>query len=309
MVTLDHVPVLYRETLEGLAPRPGGRYIDCTVGSGGHAAGILEASAPDGAVLALDADPEAVERAQARLGSFGPRATVLHGNFRDLEALARRACWELVDGILLDLGVSSSQLRAPQRGFSFQTDGPLDMRMNPEAGASAADLVNDLSEADLARLIWEYGEEPQSKRIGAAIVRQRLTGRIETTAQLAELVARAKGRRGRIHPATKVFQALRIAVNGELESIALVLPQTVRLLRPGGRLAVITFHSLEDRIVKQYMREEAKECRCPTSQLMCTCDRLPLLRLVNRHAIQPMESEVLANPRARSGLLRLAERL
>jgi 16S rRNA (cytosine1402-N4)-methyltransferase len=309
VAAVEHVPVLYRETLAGLMPRSGGRYVDCTAGSGGHAAGILEESAPDGAVLAMDTDPEAVERTRSRLEPFGARAVVVQGNFRDLEQVARQAGWQQVDGVLFDLGVSSPQLGEAARGFSFQATGPLDMRMNPLSGESAADLVNGRSEAELTEVFRELGEEPLARRIATAIVRERSSGRIETTSQLADIVARVKGRRGRIHPATMVFQALRIAVNGELESIALALPQAVRLLGPGGRLAVIAFHSLEDRIVKRFLREEAKQCRCPPSQPICTCNRLPELRLLSRHAIVSSDPEVLRNPRARSARLRIAERL
>jgi 16S rRNA (cytosine1402-N4)-methyltransferase len=309
VVAAEHVPVLYRETVEGLAPCAGERYVDCTAGSGGHAAGILEACAPDGALLALDTDPEAIGRTQIRLQPYGARARVVQANFRDLERVVEQAGWEQIDGVLFDLGVSSVQLGVAGRGFSFQLDGPLDMRMDPSRSPSAAELVNSLDETELASIFRQYGEEPLARRIATAIVRERSSRRIETTARLADLIARTKGRRGRIHPATMVFQALRIAVNGELESITLALPQAVRLLRPGGRLAVIAFHSLEDRIVKRYLHEEAKECRCPPRQPICTCNRQPLLQLVNRHAIMAGESEVLGNPRARSARLRIAVRL
>lgn len=309
MVAVEHVPVLYREVLEGLAPRPGGRYIDCTAGSGGHAAGILERSAPDGTLLALDSDPDAVERARVALSRFGARSRLVRANFRDLRAVAARERWQPVDGILFDLGVSSVQLGTARRGFSFQDEGPLDMRMDPLGGISAAEVVNTWSETDLARAFREYGEEPQAHRIAAAIARERARAPIVTTAQLANLVARVKGRHGRIHPATTIFQALRIAVNGELESIEVALPQAVGLLRRGGRLAVIAFHSLEDRIVKRYMQEESKECRCPPEQLICTCGRHPALRLIARHAIKASAEEVVRNPRARSARLRVAERL
>jgi 16S rRNA (cytosine1402-N4)-methyltransferase len=309
VVTVEHIPVLYRETVAGVGPRPGGQYVDCTAGSGGHAAGILEASEPDGALLALDTDAEAVARTRQRLRVFGERVGVVQANFRDLEETVRQWGWQEVDGILFDLGVSSVQLGVAGRGFSFQQDGPLDMRMNPAGGPSAADLVATLPEAELATILREFGEEPLARRLAAAIVGERARGRIETTGQLADLVTRVKGRRGRIHPATTVFQALRIAVNGELQSIELALPQALRLLRPGGRLAVIAFHSLEDRLVKRFMHEEAKECRCPGSQPICTCDRQPRLRLVTRHAVMAGEVEVRANPRARSARLRMAVRL
>jgi 16S rRNA (cytosine1402-N4)-methyltransferase len=306
---IEHVPVLLRETLDGLALQPGGRYIDGTAGSGGHAAGILELTAPDGTLLALDTDPEAVGRVQRRLLPFGARARVVQANFRDLEMVASREGWVNVDGVVLDLGVSSVQLGTPERGFSFQDNGPLDMRMDPGSGATASDMINTLPEAQLADLLRTYGEESQATRIAATIVRERARQPFTTTRQLADLIARIKGRRGRIHPATTVFQALRLAVNGELESIEMVLPQAIRLLRPGGRLAVIAFHSLEDRIVKRFMHEEAKECRCPPEQPVCTCSQRPALRLLDRHAIMPSEEEVRRNPRARSARLRLAARL
>ncbi|HWE64500.1 MAG TPA: 16S rRNA (cytosine(1402)-N(4))-methyltransferase RsmH [Chloroflexota bacterium] len=309
MIAVEHVPVLYREALEGLALRPGGRYIDATAGSGGHAAGILEGSAPDGTVLALDTDAEAVARAAAALHRFGSRARLVQANFRDLRATATREGWDVVDGILFDLGVSSVQLGTPMRGFSFQDDGPLDMRMDSSQGITAAEVVNRWTEADLARILRDYGEEPLAARIAAAIVRERARSPFASTAQLADLVARVKGRRGRIHPATMVFQALRIAVNGELESIAVALPQAIDLLRHGGRLAVIAFHSLEDRLVKRFMQEQSKECRCPPAQLICTCARRPALRVITRHAVMASSEEIAHNPRARSARLRVAERL
>ncbi len=306
---IEHIPVLYRATLDALAVHAGGRYIDCTAGSGGHAAGILEESAPDGMLLALDTDPEAVARTTRRLEHFGARARVVQANFRDLETTAAREGWSEADGILLDLGVSSVQLGTGRRGFSFQEDGPLDMRMDLETGPTAADLVRELSEKELADLFQRYGEEPAARKIAAAIVRARAVAPIVTTGRLAELTANVKGRRGRLHPATTVFQALRIAVNGELTSIQTVLPQALRLLRPGGRLAVIAFHSLEDRIVKRFMREEARVCRCPATQPLCTCDRRPALRLLDRHATQATPAEAAANRRSRGARLRVAERL
>ena len=309
MIAVEHVPVLYREVLAGLDVRPGGRYIDCTAGSGGHAAGILAASAPDGDLLALDTDPEAIRRTRDALGSAGTRLRLVQANFRDLAAVARREGWSTVDGILFDLGVSSPQIGTPARGFSFQEDGPLDMRMDPRGGRTAADLVNTLPDGELSMIFRQYGEEPQAGRIASAIVRARIRGPIRTTAQLAALVASVKGGRGKIHPATMVFQALRIAVNDELASVAAALPQAVALLRPGGRLAVIAFHSLEDRIVKRYLHDEAKECRCPPQQPVCTCERRPPLQLLGRHAIQAAEEETDRNPRSRSARLRVAERL
>lgn len=291
MSAVEHMPVLYRETLEGLAVRPGEQYIDCTAGSGGHARGILEDSAPDGRLLALDTDPEAIERMRSRLQGFGSRMTLIQANFRDLETTARREGIQHVDGILFDLGVSSVQLGTARRGFSFQDDGPLDMRLDPTGGVTAADLVQRVEEGELADILRRYGEEPMAGRIAAAIVRERTRGPLATTAQLANLVARVKGRRGRIHPATTVFQALRIAVNGELESIALALPQAIRLLRPGGRLAVIAFHSLEDRIVKHRLRAAFGKGG-----------------LLTKKPVRASDAEVAVNPRARSALLRAAMR-
>jgi len=292
MIAVEHVPVLYGEVLAGLDVRAGGRYIDCTAGSGGHAAGILEASAPDGALLALDTDPEAIRRTRDALGSGGVRLQLVQANFRDLAVVARREGWSVVDGILFDLGVSSPQIATPERGFSFQEDGPLDMRMDPRGPRTAADLVNTLPDSELSAIFRQYGEEPQAGRIAAAIVRYRVQAPIRTTAQMAALVAGVKGGRGRIHPATTVFQALRIAVNDELASLAAALPQAVGLLRPGGSL-----------------HDEAKECRCPPQQPVCTCDRQPPLRLLGRHAVQASEAETGRNPRARSARLRVAERL
>src|SRR5689334_19111996 len=254
-----HTPVLLNEVIAGLALHSGGRYIDGTLGGGGHAAAVLEASAPDGRLLGIDADPAALAAAGARLAAFGERAVLAHGNFRDIGRLAREQGFAQIDGLLLDLGVSSHQLDTPERGFSFTADAPLDMRLDPTGGPTAADLVNDTPEGELADLIFRYGEERGSRRIARFIAEARRKRPIATTGELADLVARAlggrpfgkaQGRHGKIHPATRTFQALRIAVNHELESLELALPQAVELLAPGGRIAVISFHSLEDRIVK-----------------------------------------------------------
>ena len=306
---LGHIPVLLREVLEGLVVRPGGVYIDGTLGAGGHAEAILAASAPDGRLLGLDRDPQAVTRATARLEPYGERAVLLHASYVELAALARERGFFPVAGVLFDLGFSSLQVAAAQRGFSFRLAGPLDMRFDPtSAGPTAADLVNTLSEAELVDLLWRYGEEPRSRRIAQAIVAARP---LESTGELAEVVAAAAKRpRGRrIHPATRVFQALRIAVNRELEAVEAVLPQAVEILRPGGRLAVITFHSLEDRIVKRFFKQEARGCICPPEAPICTCEHQPTLRLVNRKPIRPSAEELAANPRSRSAKLRVAEKL
>ncbi len=303
-----HVPVLLREVLHYLQPRAGGIYIDATIGGGGHAEAILEASAPDGRLLGLDADPDALERSRRRLHRFGRRVVLVHANFDRLQPIAERHGFVPADGVLMDLGVSWDQLADPARGFSFLRPGPLDMRMDPSLPHTAADLVNTLDEEDLARLIRAYGEEPRARRIARAIVRARP---IATTTELADLVARVVPRRPgqRLHPATRVFQALRIAVNDELGALERALPQALAVLRPGGRLAVITFHSLEDRIVKHFFRRESQDCICPPRQPVCTCGHKAQVRILTRRPVVPTQEEVQANPRARSAKLRVVEKL
>jgi 16S rRNA (cytosine1402-N4)-methyltransferase len=297
----EHTPALLNEVIAGLAPQTGGRYIDGTLGGAGHAAAILEASAPDGRLLGIDADPAALAAGRIRLAPYGGRAVLAHGNFRDLAQHVRANGFEPADGILLDLGVSSHQLDTPERGFSFMADAPLDMRMDPTGGETAADLVDELAESELADLIYRYGEERGSRRIARAIAAARRTGRIATTGALAEIVARALGgRHGKIHPATRTFQALRIAVNRELESLESALPQAVELLAPGGRLAVIAFHSLEDRIVKQFFRAESGYGGAAGPSH---------LRIITQKPIEAGPTEAHANPRARSAKLRIAERI
>lgn len=304
----EHVPVLLEEVLGALQPAPGGRYVDLTVGAAGHARGILERSAPTGRLLAVDADAEAAGYARSALSDLGERVVVRQGFFDELEALAEAEGWAPVDGIVADLGLSSRQLADPARGFSFQVEGPLDMRLDPASqGTTAADLVNELAEADLAAILFRYGEERRSRAVARAIVRQRP---LHTTIELAEIVARAVGGpRGRIHPATRAFMALRIAVNDELGALERMLPQAVELLATGGRLAVIAFHSLEDRIVKEYFRQEARGCICPPEVPACICGRQPRVRLVTRRPIEPSPEESARNPRSRSARLRVAEKL
>ncbi|HHS98308.1 MAG TPA: 16S rRNA (cytosine(1402)-N(4))-methyltransferase RsmH [Chloroflexi bacterium] len=301
-----HIPVLLQATLSFLQVRSGGTYIDATVGGGGHAEAILAASAPDGRLLGLDLDPHALEVAGRRLARFGGRVTLRRGSFARLTALA--ADFAPADGVLFDLGLSSLQLADSSRGFSFSREGPLDMRLDPDAGGpTAADLVNDLSVEELAQILYRYGEERQARRIAEAIAAARP---LETTAQLAAVVERAVGgRRGRIHPATRTFQALRIAVNDELSVLQVALPQAVDLLRPGGRLVVISFHSLEDRIVKRFFRQESRDCICPPEVPVCICDHRARLRVLTRKPVRPEPDEVSRNPRARSARLRAAERL
>ncbi len=302
-----HIPVLLNEVLDGLRVRPGGRYIDATVGGGGHTAEILSASSPDGRVLGLDRDPGALEMAGARLASYAGRVVLVHSSYTRLAAIAPERGFFPADGVLFDLGLSSIQLADPDRGFSFARDGPLDMRFDSTtSGQTAADLVNYLSSEELANLIYRYGEERRSRRIAEAIVAARP---IHTTGGLASVIERAVGRRRRhIHPATLTFQALRIAVNDELAALEETLPQAVEVLAPGGRLVVISFHSLEDRIVKQFIRRESRDCICPPELPICTCDHRATLRTITRKPMRPTQEEVAANPRSRSARLRVAEK-
>lgn len=305
----QHLPVLLAEVLTGLAVTSGGTYIDGTVGGGGHAAALLEASAPDGRLLGLDRDPQAVVRAQARLQPFGSRVRLIHASYAALEITAHREGFFPADGVLLDLGFSSYQVDDPQRGFAFRHEGPLDMRFDPTAGGpTAGELVNGLPESELAALLWRYGEEPRSRAIARAIVAARP---IHSTAQLAGVIVAATGRTGTrsLHPATRSFQALRIAVNGELEALETALPQAVNVLRAGGRLAVITFHSLEDRSVKRFFQQGAHPCTCPPEAPVCTCGRQPTLRLITRKPLTPGAAELAANPRSRSAKLRVVEKI
>lgn len=306
-----HVPVLLEETVSRLVTAPGGWYVDGTAGAGGHAAAILAAAGLDARLLALDRDAEALELARAALAPFGARAVLEQANFSELAAAAARHGLRGVQGILLDLGVSSLQLDRAERGFSFLRDGPLDMRMDALQERTAAQLLRDLPEAELADVLRRYGEEPRARRIAQAVAAARAQGRLpETTAQLAELVSRAKGgRRGHAHPATQTFQALRIAVNGELDALAQALPAALDLLAPGGRLAVISFHSLEDRMVKQFMAAHEGRMESLAKGGARWCGRLPRARRVTRKAVIPSEAELERNPRARSAKLRVLERM
>lgn len=280
--------------------------MDCTVGAGGHASGILEVSAPAGKLLGLDVDPQALDLAAARLKPFDGRVILVKASYVHLKEQLQKIGWQSVLGILADLGVSSMQIDTPSRGFSFQKEGPLDMRFDPSQPLRAESLVNTAPEHELADILWRYGEEPQSRRIARAICEARP---IETTTQLAEVVQRAVGRKGKIHPATRTFQALRIAVNQELEALETFLPQAVEVLEPGGRLAVISFHSLEDRLVKQFMLRESHDCICPPEQPTCTCGHQATLKIITRHPMVGKDDEVRENPRSRSAKLRVAEKL
>ena len=301
-----HLPVLYKTIIPALQPKTGGRYIDGTLGAGGHAAGILDASAPTGELLGLDLDPQALMIARQQLAVFDGRVHIVQASYLSMEAEAHRLGWQAVDGIVLDFGVSSMQLDTPERGFSFLNDGPLDMRFSPVTPLSAADLVNTLSEEDLADIIFRYGEDRLSRRIARSIVGNRP---IQTTKQLADLILKSIGKKERIHPATRTFQALRIAVNGELSAIEEVLPIALRFLKSGGRLAVISFHSLEDRIVKEYFHRESKDCICPPRQPVCTCGHTATITEINRKPIQADEEEIKINSRARSAKLRIVEKI
>ena len=309
-----HVPVLADEVVAMLAPAPGSLQIDGTVGGGGHAERMLEATDPDGRLLGLDADGAAIARVEARLRPrFGDRFELRQGNFRELARVAPEAGFSVVDGCFFDLGLSSQQLVDTDRGFGFRAGGPLDMRFDTSRGVPAADLIASLDANALAALFRRYGEEPFAGRIARAIVEARAEAPIRTAEQLAALVeraapARVAGRR-RVHPATRVFQALRIAVNEELDALAEGLAGALDLLRPGGRLAVLSYHSLEDRIVKQFFQAERRGCNCPPEAPVCVCGRAPRVRLVTPKGIVPGEEEIALNPRARSARLRVAERL
>lgn len=303
---LTHAPVLLKEVVEYLAVQPGGRYVDCTTGAGGHARAVLEASSPGGLLLGLDADPVAIEIASENLDQFGDSLRLVQANFRDLKRICRRNSFVPVHGVLFDLGMSSMQL-ADDRGFSFQVDAPLDMRFGPDQALTADDIVNRYSEHDLADIIWRFGEESASRRVARAIVRNRP---VASSADLAAIVSRTlPGPRRHIHPATRTFQALRIAVNDELGALEDALGQALDVLGNGGRLVVITFHSLEDRIVKQFFQRESRDCVCPPEQPVCTCDHRATLQVITRRGVIASAEEVALNPRSRSAKLRAAAKL
>jgi len=303
---MPHQPVLYHEIIHALQPKNEGRYVDGTLGAGGHAREILEACAPGGRLLGLDVDSQALALARETLAPYGERARLRQASYDSLTETLHEIGWKEVDGILLDLGLSSMQLDNPERGFSFQQDAPLDMRFDPDSPTTAADLVNALPGDELADLIYRYGEEHASRRIAQAIVQARP---LQTTRQLAAVIESVLPRRGRVHPATQTFQALRIAVNDELERVENVLPQAVAALKSGGRLAIISFHSLEDRIVKEYFRRESKDLVNPPYERIYEVEKRATLKEINRKVITPSEAEVAANPRARSAKLRIVEKL
>jgi len=303
----SHKPVLLEESIAMLQVQRGGKYIDCTIGGGGHAAAILERSAPGGKLLGLDADPDAIAAARERLKRYGDSAILVNENFKYLESICDRYEFRPVNGIMFDLGMSTLQLETPNRGFSFQQDSALDMRFSPRQILTAADIVNTYSEQELAQILERYGEERRSRQIARRVLERRP---VSTTRELAQLVIEAVGTgRGRIHPATRTFQALRIAVNQELENLGLALGQAVNLLGSGGRLVVISFHSLEDRLVKEFLRRESRGCLCPPTVPVCVCGHKPVLRIVAKKVIKPSPAELRENPRSRSARMRVGERI
>jgi len=303
---MQHTPVLFHEVLDSLNPSPGGVYVDGTVGAGGHARGILQKITPGGKLLGLDRDPAALEIAKSRLDEYGNQVVLIHSSFTELKSHLNNLNWKTVDGILLDLGLSSLQLDNPERGFSFRTAGPLDMRFDPSLPVSASDLINNSSREELANLIFKYGEERYSRKIADAIIANRP---LASTQELADIIEHVIGKHtSRIHPATRTFQALRIAVNQELDALEAFLPTALELLKPGGRLAIIAFHSLEDRIVKQFFRRESSDCICPAEIPLCVCGHKAQVREISRRPIRPEEKEINENPRARSAKLRVVEK-
>lgn len=305
---VSHRPVLLMETVHQLALQEGGTYVDGTTGEGGHSEAILQSEPPVKAVLAIDRDPRSLEAAQSRLAGFGGRFLPAPGNYADMAGLAAERGITGVDGVLLDLGFSSRQIESPGYGMSFQIDGPLDMRYDPLGDLTAEEIVNTYEERELGELIRRYGEEPRGMSIARAIIKERP---VATTGQLASIIGAVLGRRPgqRINPATKTFQALRIAVNDELSNVERGLDAAVGLLVPGGRLVVISYHSLEDRTVKVFFNREAATCVCPPSLPVCVCGQTPRLKIINRRVIKPSSEEVQSNPRSRSAKLRAVQRI
>lgn len=304
---MAHKPVLYQEIIHALQPHSSGRYVDGTLGAGGHARGILEACAPDGLLLGLDVDPQALALARETLAPYEGRIHLAQASHITLTNQLASLGWDAVDGIVLDLGASSMQFDNPGRGFSFMQDGPLDMRFGPHMTMSAADIVNTYDERELADIIFKYGEDRDARRIAKAIVASRP---LHTTGELVAVIEKASPRRGdKTHPATQTFQALRIVVNEELAAVEVTLPQAVAALKSGGRCAVISFHSLEDRIVKEYFREQSRDLVNPPYEMIYEVERKAVVKLVNKKPIVPSDEEIRENPRARSAKLRVVEKL
>ncbi|WP_026975312.1 16S rRNA (cytosine(1402)-N(4))-methyltransferase RsmH [Alicyclobacillus contaminans] len=311
MSSFVHTTVLLEETVTALCPRDGGRYIDCTLGGAGHSERLLQRSEPGGQLLALDQDETALRHAEDKLRPYGDRVQLVHANFRRIREVVRELEFGPVDGVMFDLGVSSPQFDEADRGFSYRFDAPLDMRMDQTQPTTARDMVNGLDEAELIRIFTRYGEEKFSKSIARRIVHRRAVAPIETTGELAELIKEAipaPARRTGPHPARRVFQALRIAVNDELGALEEALDGAFEVLKPGGRLAVITFHSLEDRIVKHQFQQWARGCTCPPDFPVCQCGNVPQATIVTRKPIVPSAAEEIENPRSRSAKLRVVEK-
>jgi len=305
-----HVSVLAREVAGFLNPGPGKRFLDGTVGGGGHSEALLLASGPDGQVIGLDRDDEALAASRVRLGRFAPRFVARHASFADAPEILAGIGWHTVDGVILDLGISSNQIDSPERGFSFRAQARLDMRMDRRQELDAEQIVNGYAEAELEKIFRAFGEEPQARRIAQAIVSERKIRPIETTEALAQLVARVKpGRHRDHHPATQVFQALRIAVNRELAELERFLENGYEILRPRGRMAIISFHSLEDRLVKTAFRKWSRSCLCPPRAMVCRCGWSQKVKPLTKKPVSPSALEVETNPRARSAKLRVVEKI
>lgn len=304
-----HIPVLYYETLDNLVTNPDGVYIDCTLGGGSHSEGILERLSDKGLLISIDQDVNAIEFSKKRLEKYGKKWKVFNGNFENIDTFAYMAGVDKVDGILMDIGVSSKQLDDPQRGFSYRYDTKLDMRMNPSQKISAYELINTYSEEELARIFFEYGEERFSKKIARLIIEKRKEKNIETTFELVELIKRAYPERAAKHPAKKTFQAIRIEVNRELEVLNTTMEKAANLLKIGGRLAIISFHSLEDRMIKTKFKDFTTACKCPAEIPICICGGVQKYKLVTKKPIVPLNEELQNNNRAHSSKLRLIERI
>jgi 16S rRNA (cytosine1402-N4)-methyltransferase len=310
-VEFHHVPVLINQTIEYLNIKPDGIYVDCTLGGGGHSQAIISKLGSKGVLIGIDQDKTAIEAASKRLGQYEARFEAVHSNYKNITRIVTGLGFKEIDGVIFDLGVSSHQLDTSERGFSYNHDAPLDMRMDQRAQLTAEDLVNSLSEADLADIIWRYGEERWSKRIAQFIVERRKYAPLKTTGQLVDVIKAAipaGARREGPHPAKRTFQALRIGVNKELDVLETGLQDAVTLLKKGGRIGVITFHSLEDRVVKDIFKNLAKGCECPPSFPICVCEKRSLLRIITKKPLVPTEQELKQNPRARSAKLRIGEK-
>jgi len=312
VLDFEHTPVLLNETLEYLDPKPGGVYIDGTLGGAGHSSEIIKRIVPGGVLIGIDQDSNAIDAAKRRLEAYKDNVVIVRDNFRNIKTIALQKGFKEVDGILLDIGVSSHQLDEKERGFSYMHDGPLDMRMDTESSLDASDIVNNSSEQELIRILRDYGEEKWAVRIAKFIAEERKNNRIDTTFKLADIIQRAipaAARRDGGHPAKRTFQALRIAVNDELQVLEEAVTNAAGLLKPGGRLVVITFHSLEDRIVKKIFNNMEKPCTCPPQLPVCACGKEPLLRVITKKPVTAGAEELKVNTRSKSAKLRAAERV